>query len=662
MSLLRQAVVARLVLLFFGVNILSQPLFIRATYAAEPAAPFNPPWTQERVKPPETENQEPLAWCENTRERKRPDGTVESYNDFRVTYTNGTEVRYEYGQSRKRWVVIVPGPQGRTRTTYDLTDEKKPTRTVEEPGKPPVTTEWKEAVEALKKKGAFLFDPFANRLVRVSTPLSPMPDAAAPGPEQLLLAATAEREKTPPAPQTQERPTINIKPVTYGGPLADPVIHLDPGPATTPEEFVQTPPPVTWTPEDKEGPKTAPPPEDPTTGTPVTYIPKGGINIGSGWASTRVPARVLLNCSGEDEADGTQASSQPRETPATTPGTTERPTQLPGSPKPVEKIETTTSTNRDGSITEIRTFPDGSTITTRRRLDGSITEIRTNRDGSTITTTTDLDGSRSTSTTFPDGSRTTTARESDGRTTTITDKANPDGSRTTTRTNPDGSTTTTTTHPDGSTTTTYPDGSTARTRMTVFGRSTTWTRTQKNPDGSTTTTTTYSDGSTTRTTIRTNPDGGTTTTHPDGSTDTTHPDGSTTRTRTHTFPDGATTTSRIYTDPDGATTTTRTHPQGITDTTRTHPDGSRTTTSTYPDGITDTTRTYPDGSRTTISTYPDGSMTTTTTQKNPDGSTTTTRTFRDGSRTTTTTNPDGSRVERDRDGKITVHDKPTPKP
>ena len=433
MSRFRRLALARLAVLFFIVNLLSQPIFIHPAQGAEQTAPFKPPWTEERVKPPETENQEPLAWCDNTRERKRPDGTVESYNDFRVTYANGTEVRYEYGKMRKRWIVIVRGPQGRTRTTYDLTDEKKPTRTVEEPGKPPVTTEWKEAVEALKKKGAFLFDPFGSRLVSASYPVSPRRAEAVPEPERILLAATAPREQSIPAPKTPERPTINIKPVTYGGPLdPPPVIHLDSGPATTPEEFARTlidkpehdmakPPAVPlrkldpWEIEardrlekfatpgglavpryglpvprwgsglDSQGPVTVQPG---TTGTPVPQTPGATINIGSGWASTLVPARVLLNCSGEDEADGTQArapTSAPAPTKevtaptttgaATTPGTTERPTQPPGSPKPVEKIETTTRTNPDDPSAEAPVFLgtvtwDGATYFTAQSPDG----------------------------------------------------------------------------------------------------------------------------------------------------------------------------------------------------------------------------------------------------------------------------------------------------
>jgi len=58
MSLLRHAVLACLVLLFFSINILGQPLLVVPAQGAEPAAPFNPPWTQESVKPPEVENNE----------------------------------------------------------------------------------------------------------------------------------------------------------------------------------------------------------------------------------------------------------------------------------------------------------------------------------------------------------------------------------------------------------------------------------------------------------------------------------------------------------------------------------------------------------------------------------------------------------------------------
>lgn len=140
---------------------------------------------------------------------------------------------------------------------------------------------------------------------RASDPLAPgQGESRAAYDLRTLLAATLERSKGE-SLKTQERPqppTLNIKIVTYGDPpQTPPVIHLDDPPQTTPEEFVQNPPPVTWTPGDGEGPKTTP--EDPKTGVPVTYTPGTAINVGSGWASTRVSSQTLVNCSGGDEVD-----------------------------------------------------------------------------------------------------------------------------------------------------------------------------------------------------------------------------------------------------------------------------------------------------------------------------------------------------------------------
>ena len=187
------------------------------------------------------------------------------------------------------------------------------------------------------------------------------------------------------------------------------------------------------------------------TGTPVTPLPGGTINIGSGWASTEIRDSIFggdlfVPCGSSVVLETHRGRvARVRVCPgttgaATTPGTTEKPTQPPGSPKPVEKAETTTKINPDGSTTTTRTHPDGRTTTTT---------VLTYQDGRTTTTTTN-----------PDGSTITTRRYPDGSTITTTTRTNPDGSTTSTLTYPDGYTTTFTTLLDGSTTATNRDGST----------------------------------------------------------------------------------------------------------------------------------------------------------------------------------------------------------
>lgn len=124
-----------------------------------------------------------------------------------------------------------------------------------------------------------------------------------------------------------------------------------------------------------------------TTGTPITQTPGGTINIGSGWASTSIPGSAVLNLIAPLRGGPLPPST------------------------PVEKIETTTRTNPDGSTTTTRTmsYPGGyeytSTTTTRKDLFGATF---------TTTTITDSDGT-TTRMTLPDGSHVVTDR--DGKTT-----------------------------------------------------------------------------------------------------------------------------------------------------------------------------------------------------------------------------------------------------
>jgi len=316
MSRLRRLIFAGLVLLFFGASLLSQPLLIRATYAAEQTPPFTPPWgpTRERVpqEVKDKENEQPLAWCPN-----------EEKQEFEVTYVDNTGTRTRI----KRKVVMIDPPPGgtvrmskivweittdtpgqpRKKSTYDL-EPGKETRT-EKIGKDQPTTrpiregDLFDPAKQPPAKKSFLPDS-PTRLARVnffaSDPTLPLSRENSLRQELfILLAATQERPR-PSAPSTQERPALNVKLVTYGQPLENPVVHLGEDPKTTPEEFVQKPTGTPWNPGDEEGPKTVIPG---TTGIPITSIPSGGINIGSGWASAQVPSSTLISCSSGDEVD-----------------------------------------------------------------------------------------------------------------------------------------------------------------------------------------------------------------------------------------------------------------------------------------------------------------------------------------------------------------------
>jgi len=323
MSRLRRLIFAGLVLLFFGASLLSQPLLIRATYAAEQTPPFTPPWgpTRERVpqEVKDKENEQPLAWCENV-ER----------GEFEVTYVDantGTRTRIKRRVRTIRtdtglsliegidWEVTIDGGgQPKRKITYTNLQPPgtKPadneTRTEQRGRDKPTTRPIREGdlfdpAKQPPAKKSFLPDS-PTRLARVnffaSDPTLPLSRENSLRQELfILLAATQERPR-PSAPSTQERPALNVKLVTYGQPLENPVVHLGEDPKTTPEEFVQKPTGTPWNPGDEEGPKTVIPG---TTGIPITSIPSGGINIGSGWASAQVPSSTLISCSSGDEVD-----------------------------------------------------------------------------------------------------------------------------------------------------------------------------------------------------------------------------------------------------------------------------------------------------------------------------------------------------------------------
>ena len=161
-----------------------------------------------------------------------------------------------------------------------------------------------------------------------------------------------EQPTQPPGSPKQEKPVLNIKLVTLGGPLADPVIHLDPGPATTPEKFVQ--PPMIDKPQLITGTPPLIPPEkietttrkDPDGSTITTDKHSDGRTV----TTTRFPNDWTVEVT--KHTDGTS---------------------------------TETRTNPKGETRTIRRFPDGSTSTVDERLDGSTTKIMRYPDGTTET-------------------------------------------------------------------------------------------------------------------------------------------------------------------------------------------------------------------------------------------------------------------------------------
>jgi hypothetical protein len=306
--------------------------------AAEETPQFNPPWSQTKERIPQEvkdkEKEAPLAWCEN-KEKK----------EFEVTYRDpntGTQVRIKRREDwseprpiqegrfeivsgirfpKSVWEITIDEPgKPRRKITYDLDFYRGDTRTEQVDREPPTTRPVRESdlFDPQKvKKGALLRDLSPNQMARVtfrtSDPDSPWRREIVSGYHlPTLLAATLERAETQ-TPQTQERPPLNVKLVHYGKPTETPTFHLDPDPKITPEEFVQKSPPTTWLPEDRDGPTAVAP--GPTK-TPITLLPGGGINIGSGWASARIPFSLLVNCSGENEEDDAPAQPTPAQRPA----------------------------------------------------------------------------------------------------------------------------------------------------------------------------------------------------------------------------------------------------------------------------------------------------------------------------------------------------------
>jgi hypothetical protein len=268
------------------------------------------------VKPSEVTDREkgqdpyPVVICP----KKRQDGTTE----YVAIYADGFEVRYIPGVS---WVIKNPqDPTDATKTLYGakiIYDYAKRTRTVEEPGKQPVTTVWKDAPTPPTHKTTPGRPPIVATPVVPSKP-TPKTPTKTPG-----RTTTVERPPTPGTGDTPPTTTITfiIKAgATVGGPGDDSIVHFDNPPPITPEEFVsrdQTKTAVVGSPWDggaKEGPNYQPFDSQPPDGQPPDKTYSFGItsittlfgwnmfvNVGWGWASATIPAEMVFACADMDD-------------------------------------------------------------------------------------------------------------------------------------------------------------------------------------------------------------------------------------------------------------------------------------------------------------------------------------------------------------------------
>jgi hypothetical protein len=346
-------------------------LLVRFAHGAEP--PATSPWTQEKVQPKEVQDKEkagdlPVAWC--TKQKKNGD------KETSATYADGTEIKHIPG---KTWVITIPGPNGKTKITYDETNK---TKIIQEPGKQPVVQDptkdaaakqWKDDLDKEPKKSSFCADCDSSAIVRLagialsdwrslfsSTPASANPEPSRSpsvrlskpaGTSPIYLAATTDLTTSAPAGANPgPNGLINTKLVTYGGPLPGVTVHFEPDPdpnTPKPEEFVKNDKPQnSWNDGDKPGPTIIPGPQPggfipvffpgPGTGpdgpgpggipgpggSPWIPGPGGGpfpggwINIGGGWSHVRVPITFFGGCS-NDADDG--PAEAPRSAQADTP-------------------------------------------------------------------------------------------------------------------------------------------------------------------------------------------------------------------------------------------------------------------------------------------------------------------------------------------------------
>lgn len=306
-----------------------------------------------------------------------------------------------------------------------------------------------------------------------------------------------------------------------------------------------------------------------------------------------------------------------------------------------DTVKTTTTTNKDGSVTTTRTDSDGGTMTTTTK-NGTTTEKYVNSDGGVMVRTVNSDGSVKETYTGADGSKFTSVRNSDGSMTHTNITA--DGSKFTTITNSDGSGKSTSVNPDGSVNTnTYKsDGTNVNTITRPDGTSMTETR---SADGTMVRSGTFADGSKFTTTIRTDGTAVTTQTDASGRTTTTSGAAATSGTYygggTALYPANNPATVKVTYNADGSRVETHTDPYGGgTRTVTTSVNGTVTETFVGTDGNTHTTITNPDGSTQNYGTGPTGTSYNNTV--NPDGSSTITGTTANGTSYTTITTANGT--------------------
>jgi len=295
-------------------------LLTHSPWADEP--PGNggpPPWIDEKIKPPEVKARDdkkdfPWVICP----KKHKDGTIE-YTGY---YEDGFKVRYVKGVN---WVVKVPDPEGLQGPTKIIYDHQKRTRTVEEPGKDPATTTWKDAPTPPTHKTTPGGAPIVRDipLFPRSTPIVP----AKPIPKTTQTTTGSPTKVKRPAPTTTQEtpPTVTITFIikagaTVGGPGDDAIVHFDDPPPITPEEFVagdQTKTAVIgfpWDGGDKGptyNPLITPPPHDgeppdktysfARTSITTLFGWNMFVNIGWGWAHATVPAEMVFACADMDE-------------------------------------------------------------------------------------------------------------------------------------------------------------------------------------------------------------------------------------------------------------------------------------------------------------------------------------------------------------------------
>ena len=276
---------------------------------------ITPPWIDEKVKPPEIKDLDdkkeyPIFICTKT--------TKEGLTEHIAYYSDFSEVRYVPGI---RWTIRFQEIRGTTKIFYDL---RTGNRTVEEPGKQPATTVWKDAPKPTAGKTTPRREPIIRDLPLSprSTPIVP----AKPTPKTTPTTVGSPEKVARPAPTTTQEtpPTVRITFIvkagaTEGDPGEGATVHFYVVGITV-EEFVAgdqgktAPVDYPWEDPHREGPTfnplvTPPPdgePPDKTYSfarTSITTLFGWNmlINVGWGWAHATVPSDMVFACADMDE-------------------------------------------------------------------------------------------------------------------------------------------------------------------------------------------------------------------------------------------------------------------------------------------------------------------------------------------------------------------------